>query len=52
MILEILFLDYDQNIVFKNTANLLDIGEYETKRFLGNTKISNSFLTCTIKADV
>ena len=52
VILEILFLDYDQNIVFKNTANLLDIGEYETKRFLGNTKISNSFLTCTIKADV
>ena len=51
VILEILFLDYDQNIVFKNTANLLDIDEFETKRFLGNTKINNSFLTCTIKAD-
>ena len=52
VILEILFLDYEQNIVFKNTANLLDIDEYETKRFLGNTKMSNSFLTCTIKADI
>ena len=52
VILEILFLDYEQNIVFKNTANLLDIDEFETKRFLGNTKINNSFLTCTIKADI
>jgi len=49
IILEILFLDYEQNIIFKNTANLLDISEFETKRFLGNTKIDESFSTCTIK---
>ena len=47
--LEILFLDYEQNIIFKNTANLLEIKEFETKRFLGNTKIGKSFATCTIK---
>ena len=50
IILEILFLDYEQNTIFKNTANLLDISEFETKRFLGNTKIDESFSTCTIKA--
>jgi hypothetical protein len=49
IILEILFLDYEQNIIFKNTANLLEINEFETKRFLGNTKITKSFATCTIK---
>ena len=49
VILEILFLDYEQNIIFKNTANLLEIDEFETKRFLGNTKIDKPFLTCTIK---
>ena len=49
IILEILFLDYEQNIIFKNTANLLEINEFETKRFLGNTKIAKSFATCTIK---
>jgi hypothetical protein len=49
IILEILFLDYEQNIIFKNTANLLEINEFETKRFLGNTKIDKSFATCTIK---
>jgi hypothetical protein len=47
--LEILFLDYEQNIIFKNTANLLEINEFETKRFLGNIKIDKSFSTCTIK---
>jgi hypothetical protein len=47
--LEILFLDYEQNIMFKNTANLHEIKEFETKRFLGNTKISESFATCTIQ---
>jgi len=52
VILEILFLDSNQNIVFKNTANLLNIDEFETKRFLGNTKINNSFLTCTVKAEI
>ena len=52
VILEILFLDYEQNVIFKNSANLLNIGEFETKRFLGNTKINNSFQTCTIKADI
>jgi hypothetical protein len=49
IILEILFLDYEQNIIFKNTVNLLEINEFETKRFLGNTKIDKSFATCTIK---
>ena len=49
IILEILFLDYEQNIIFKNTANLIEINEFETKRFLGNTKIDKSFATCTIK---
>ena len=49
IVLEILFLDYEQNIIFKNTANLLEINEFETKRFLGNTKIDKSFSTCTIK---
>ena len=49
IVLEILFLDYEQNIIFKNTANLLEIDEFETKRFLGNTKIDKSFSTCTIK---
>ena len=49
IILEILFLDYEQNIIFKNTVNLLEIDEFETKRFLGNTKIDKLFSTCTIK---
>lgn len=50
VILEILFLDYEQNIIFKNNANLLEIDEFETKRFLGNTKIDKSFFKCTINA--
>jgi hypothetical protein len=49
IILEILFLDYEQNIIFKNTANLLEIDEFETKRFLGNAKMNESIATCTIK---
>ena len=49
VVLEILFLDYERNIIFKNTANLLEIDEFETKRFLGNTKIDKPFLTCSIK---
>jgi len=49
IVLEILFLDYEQNIIFKNMANLLEINEFETKRFLGNTKMGKSFATCTIK---
>ena len=49
IVLEILFLDYEQNIIFKNMANLLEINEFETKRFLGNTKMDKSFATCTIK---
>ena len=51
VVLEILFLDYEQNIIFKNTANLLEIKEFETKRFLGNTKVEKSFSVCTIKVD-
>jgi hypothetical protein len=51
VILEILFLDFEQNIIFKNTANLLDVDEFETKRFIGNTKTDKSFLTCIIKSD-
>ena len=49
VVVEILFFDNEQNIILKNTANLLDIDEFETKRFLGNTKIDQSFLTCTIQ---
>ena len=52
VVLEILFLDYEKNIIFKNTANLLEISEFETKRFLGNTKIDKLFSTCTIKTDI
>ena len=49
VVVEILFLNNEQDIILKNTANLLDIDEFETKRFLGNTKIDKSFLTCTIQ---
>ena len=49
VVVEILFFDNEQNIILKNTANLLDIDKFETKRFLGNTKINQSFLTCTIQ---
>ena len=49
VVVEILFFDNEQNIILKNTANLLNIDEFETKRFLGNTKIDQSFLTCTIQ---
>ena len=52
VVLEILFLDYEKNIIFKNSANLLEIDEFETKRFLGNTKIDKTFSTCTIKTDI
>ena len=51
VVLEILFLDYEQNIIFKNSANLLDIDKFETKRFLGNTKINESYSICTVKAN-
>ena len=46
---EIAFFDYEKNMIYKNTANLLEIDEYETKRFLGNVKIDKNFATCTIK---
>jgi len=46
-----LFLDSNQKIIAKNTTNLLDIGEFETKKFLGNTKINKTYSTCTINAD-
>ena len=49
VVVEILFLNNEQDIILKNTANLRDIDEFETKRFLGNTKIDQSFLTCTIQ---
>ena len=49
VVVEILFLNNEQSIILKNTANLLDIDEFETKRFLGNTKIDQSFLTCKIQ---
>ena len=46
---EVAFFDYENNMIVKNTANLLEIDEYETKRFLGNLKIDKNFATCTIK---
>ena len=49
VVVEILFLNNEQDIILKNTATLLDIDEFETKRFLGNTKIDQAFLTCTIQ---
>jgi hypothetical protein len=49
LVVEILFLNNEQDVVLKNTAKLLDIDEFETKRFLGNTKIDQAFLTCTIQ---
>ena len=49
VVMEILFLDYNENVIFKNTANLLEIDKFETKRFLGNLKIDDKFSTCSIK---
>ena len=46
---EIAFFDHERNMIYKNSANLLEIDEYETKRFLGNVKIDKNFSTCTIK---
>ncbi|MDC0638867.1 hypothetical protein OAP30_05440 [Nitrosopumilus sp.] len=49
VVMEILFLDYDKEIIFTNKANLLQIDKFETKRFLGNLKIDENFSTCTIQ---
>jgi hypothetical protein len=49
VVMEILFLDSDKEIIFKNKANLLEIDEFETKRFLGNLKIDKNYSTCTVK---
>ena len=49
VVMEILFLDYDNEVIFKNKANLLEIDKFETKRFLGNLKINENFSTCTIQ---
>ena len=49
VVMEILFLDYDNEVIFKNKANLLEINKFETKRFLGNLKINENFSTCTIQ---
>ena len=49
VVMEILFLDYDNEVIFKNKANLLEIDKFETKRFLGNLKIDKNFSTCTIQ---
>ena len=49
VVMEILFLDYDKEVIFKNKANLLEIDKFETKRFLGNLKIDKNFSTCTIQ---
>ena len=49
VVMEILFLDYDKEVIFKNKANLLEIEKFETKRFLGNLKIDENFSTCTIQ---
>ena len=49
VVMEILFLDYDNEVIFKNKANLLEIDKFETKRFLGNLKIDKNFSTCMIE---
>jgi hypothetical protein len=47
--IEIRFLDYDNEVIFKNKVNLLEIDKFETKRFLGNLKIDENFSTCTVQ---
>ena len=47
--MNILFLDNEKNILFKNTANLLEIDKFETKRFLGNLKTNESFSACIVQ---
>jgi len=49
VVMEILFLNFDNEVIFKNKANLLEIDKFETKRFLGNLKIDENFSTCTIQ---
>ncbi len=49
VVMEILFLDYDNKVIYKNKANLLQIDKFETKRFLGNLKIDENFSTCTVQ---
>ena len=49
IVMEILFLDYDKEVIFKNKANLLEIDKFETKRFLGNLKIDENFSTCIVQ---
>jgi len=49
VVMEILFLDYNNEVIFKNQANLLEIDKYETKRFLGNLKMDKNVSTCTIQ---
>jgi len=49
VVMEILFLDYNNEVIFKNKTNLLEINKFETKRFLGNLKIDENFSTCTIQ---
>ena len=49
VVMEILFLDYDNEVIFKNKANLLEIDKFETKRFLGNLKIDENFSTCIVQ---
>jgi len=51
VVMEILFLDYHNEVIFKNKANLLEIDKFETKRFLGNLKIDKNFSTCTIQIE-
>jgi len=49
VIMEVQFFDHEGNIIFKNSANLLNIDEFETKRFLGNLKINENFSACSMK---
>ena len=48
VIMEIAFLDNNQKVILKNTANLLELEEYETKRFIGNLKMDKKFSACII----
>jgi hypothetical protein len=43
------FLDRKGTILGESIANLLDIKEFENKRFIGNTLANDMFYTCTIE---
>jgi len=47
--IEVTFMDFNEKTIFKNTTDLLQIDEFETKRFVGNLKMDQEFTTCLVK---